>query len=131
MTIGDSVNWEWIIECAKKSGKDIILVTRDTDFGVHTKDESFLNDWLQFEFKSRVSRKRKIILTTKLTLAFKSIHLPVTKEMEEEENKILEKEAENIQIVPESTSLIWAELAKIFEEMYEAKSKDPKGDDKK
>lgn len=88
-SIGDAVNWEWIINCAENSGKHIILVTRDTDFGASYDNESYLNDWLQQEFKQRVSRNRKIILTDRLMTAFKLIKIPVTAEMVEEEEKIL------------------------------------------
>ncbi|MFD2833772.1 PIN domain-containing protein [Gramella sp. AN32] len=88
-SIGDSVNWEWIISCAEKSGKHIILVTRDTDFGSSYEGESYLNDWLDQEFKQRISRKRKLILTERLMTAFKLVQIPVSDEMIEEEEKIL------------------------------------------
>lgn len=88
-SIGDAVNWEWIIDCAKRTDKHIIIVTRDTDYGIIHNDKSYLNDWLQIEFKERVSQKRKIVLTDKLSQAFKLVKIPVTKEMEEEENTII------------------------------------------
>ncbi|MGR6035104.1 MAG: PIN domain-containing protein [Candidatus Nitrosoglobus sp.] len=28
-SIGDAINWGWIISCANSCGKDIILITRD------------------------------------------------------------------------------------------------------
>ena len=95
-SIGDAVNWEWVIYCAQQSTKDIIVVTRDTDFGAKIKGESYLNDWLRQEFKERVSRKRKIFLTERLTLAFKAIKIPVTKEMEEAESKLIESQKEEV-----------------------------------
>ena len=88
-SIGDAVNWEWIIECAINSGKDVIIVTRDTDFGTLYNNDSFLNDWLIQEFKERVSRERKITLTDKLTHAFKAVEIPFTKEMAEEEKELI------------------------------------------
>lgn len=88
-SIGDSVNWEWIIQCATDSGKHIIIVTRDKDYGAIYKGNSFLNDWLRQEFSERVSRTRKIILTEKLSMALKLVHAAVTKEMEEEEDRII------------------------------------------
>ncbi len=91
-SIGDAINWEWVINCAQKSSKDIIIVTRDSDFGAILKGESYLNDWLRQEFKERVSRKRKIFLTDKLALAFKAIKLPVSQAMEDEEARILESQ---------------------------------------
>lgn len=96
ISIGDAVNWEWVIHCAQNSSKDIIIVTRDYDFGAIVKGESYLNDWLILEFKERVSHKRKIFLTDKLSSAFKAIKLPVSKEMEEEEVRILERQKEDV-----------------------------------
>ncbi len=89
-SIGDAVNWEWIIKCAFDTGKHIILVTRDTDFGSIYEGESYLNDWLKQEFKQRVSRKRKLILTDKLSSAFKAVQIPVSAEMIEEEKKVID-----------------------------------------
>jgi len=88
-SIGDSVNWEWIINCATNSKKHIILVTRDTDFGIIHEGQSFLNDWLNQEFKDRISRRRKLILTDKLSTAFKIVKIPVTDEMIKEEEEII------------------------------------------
>jgi predicted nucleic acid-binding protein len=88
-SIGDAVNWEWIIQCAKDSGKHIIIVTRDKDYGAIYKDKSFLNDWLRQEFIERVGRKRKIVLTEKLSMALRLVHAAVSKEMEEEENRVI------------------------------------------
>lgn len=88
-SIGDAINWEWIIDCANRTTKHIILVTRDSDYGITHGDNCFLNDWLQIEFKERVSQKRKIILTDKLGTAFKLAKIPVTKAMIEEENKVV------------------------------------------
>lgn len=88
-SIGDSINWEWILKCAENTGKHIIIVTRDTDFGAITENESYLNDWLKQEFKQRISQKRKLILTDKLSKAFQLVEIPVSKEMIEEEKNII------------------------------------------
>jgi predicted nucleic acid-binding protein len=69
-SIGDAVNWEWIIKCAENTGKHIIIVTRDSDFGCTYENDSHLNDWFKQEFKQRICQKRKIILTDKLHFAF-------------------------------------------------------------
>ncbi|WP_231598135.1 hypothetical protein [Synechococcus sp. CBW1002] len=71
------------------SGKHIVIVTRDKDYGPIYKGNSFLNDWLRQEFSERVSRTRKIILTDKLSMALRMVHAAVTKEMEEEEDRII------------------------------------------
>jgi predicted nucleic acid-binding protein len=90
-SIGDAINWEWIIKCAVDSGKDIIIVTRDGDYGEKHDRKLFLNDWLLQEFKERVGKRRKIILTDSLSEAFKKISLAVTREMEKEEERIIEE----------------------------------------
>ena len=90
-SIGDAINWEWIIRCAENSGKHIIIVTRDTDFGCVYDNDSYLNDWLKQEFKQRISQKRKIILTDKLHKAFQLVEIPVTEEMIEEEENVISK----------------------------------------
>jgi hypothetical protein len=96
-SIGDAINWEWIIDCALRTDKHIILVTRDNDFGINYNDTSFLNDWLQIEFRERISQKRKIILTDKLSKAFKFVKIPVTAEMIEEENEVITYRKNEIQ----------------------------------
>lgn len=88
-SIGDAVNWEWIIKCAQTSGKHVIIVSRDTDYGVTFDGQSYLNDFLRQEFSQRVSKQRKILLTEKLSTALKTIHAAVTAEMEEEESRII------------------------------------------
>ncbi|GHD49411.1 hypothetical protein SAMN05216429_11222 [Marinobacter persicus] len=93
---GDAINWEWLIQCSIDSGKDVVIVTRDTDFGVIYKNKSYLNDWLAQEFKQRVSRKRKLKLTASLSEGLKIVHAKVTKEMEAAERAML--------------SEIWAQL---------------------
>jgi hypothetical protein len=88
-SIGDAINWEWIIDCANRTDKHIILVTRDNDFGINYGDNSILNDWLQIEFKERISQKRKIVLTDKLSRAFKLLQIPVSPEMIEAEDTVI------------------------------------------
>lgn len=90
-SIGDSINWEWIIHCASNCDKNVIIVTRDSDFGVFQNNNAFLNDWLQVEFKERISQQRKIILTDKLSKAFELLNIPVTQEMKDEEQNVISK----------------------------------------
>jgi PIN domain-containing protein len=112
ISIGDAVNWEWIIYCAQNSSKDIIIVTRDSDFGAIVKGESYLNDWLRLEFKERVSRKRNIFLTDKLASAFKAIKLPVSKAMIEEEARILSTQKE--EIIPRDLKQKWEDIVRLL-----------------
>jgi hypothetical protein len=98
-SIGDAINWEWIIQCAAKCDKDIIIVTRDSDYGVNYDDKSFLNDWLQVEFKERISQKRKIVLTDKLSRALKLVEVSVTQEMIDEEQQVIDKQPTDNKVV--------------------------------
>ncbi len=91
-SIGDAINWEWIVMCARKSAENhhVLIVSRDGDFGVNHQNEAILNDWLQREFKDRVSRKRKVELTNKLTVALRKLDELVEPEDEKEEQKVLD-----------------------------------------
>jgi hypothetical protein len=87
-SIGDAVNWEWIIHCANESGKNIIVVTRDGDYGLSYDKKYYINDWLRQEFSERVSQTRKIVLTDRLAEAFKLVAIPVSAEAEKEEKEL-------------------------------------------
>lgn len=86
---GDAINWEWIIKCALDKRKDIIIVSRDGDYGVSHNNEFFLNDWLNQEFKQRVRHRKKLILTDKLHTAFDFISVLVPKAVQEEEDTFI------------------------------------------
>lgn len=90
-SIGDAVNWEWIVKCAQDEigSPHVMIVSRDGDFGVTLERRVFLNDWLYREFKDRVGRKRKIVLTDSLTVALKKMGEIVSVEDEAEEKAIL------------------------------------------
>jgi hypothetical protein len=115
ISIGDAVNWEWIVRCASDSGKHVILVTRDTDYGISYEKIHYLNDWLRQEFSERVSKKRKIVLTDRLAEAFKQVAIHVSQEAEKEERDLLaELEAFLAQPAPESAQLgTLADAAKV------------------
>lgn len=102
-SIGDSINWEWIIKCAIDTSKDIVIVSRDNDYGISYNNKMILNDWLRQEFKCRVSQKRQIYITSSLAEAFKIIKIDVTKEMIKEENEVIE---ENIIIKSKDEEII-------------------------
>lgn len=88
---GDALNWEWIVHCAigAQANQHILIVSRDGDFGSSFGGSDLLNDWLRREFKDRVSKVRKIELTTKLTNALKRLDEAVQESDVEEEEKIL------------------------------------------
>lgn len=115
----DAINWEWIIYCALNSGDDIIIATRDTDYGCHYQGKSILNDWLLQEFKERVSRKRSIRLTARLTDAFKQLAIPVSKEEEESEESLIK-----------SSTVVDAVIEAAFNDVDTLPSFDPKWPEK-
>ncbi len=121
-SMGDAINWEWLVHCATESGKDIIIVSRDSDYGITYDGKPVLNDWLDLEFKERVSRKRKLLLTDRLSEAFKLVSIPVTKEEEKEEEELVEeiksveKEVKQVQQQPTFADLVnefLREMAKV------------------
>lgn len=87
-SIGDALNWEWIIHCAIETGAEIVVLSRDSDYGVTLENESFLNDWLLQEFRNRVSQQRKIYLFNRASDALKLFKIAVTKEEREAESSI-------------------------------------------
>ncbi|MFN3885716.1 MAG: PIN domain-containing protein [Aquabacterium sp.] len=88
-SIGDALNWEWMIECALRHDAELVIVSRDADYGVLFEDQAYINDHLKQEFSERVSRKRKILLYTKLSEALKHFAIPVTEEEIKEEEEIM------------------------------------------
>lgn len=88
-SIGDAVNWEWIVLCATRCTDEIHIVSRDSDFGAVFENRAYLNDHLLQEFKDRVSRKRKIVLHAKLSDALKDFKIEVTPAEEKEEEEII------------------------------------------
>ena len=89
-SIGDSINWEWIIYCATQCHDDIVLISRDSDYGAFEKNNYYLNDWLIQEFKERVSHKRSITLTGRLSEGFKIAGITVPEAEEQAEEKFLQ-----------------------------------------
>jgi len=100
LSINDAINWEWIIYCAQNCSSDIVIVSRDSDYGIVSTKDAILNDWLRQEFKERVSRKRSIILTNRLADGFRRASIQVTKQEEEEEQRHIESTWLNIATIP-------------------------------
>ena len=88
-SIGDAINWEWIIHCAKTTNKNVIVVTRDTDYGAVYGDDCYLDDWLSKEFRERTNNRSRLILTEKLSKAFELVNIPVTQDMIDEETQLI------------------------------------------
>jgi hypothetical protein len=90
-SIGDAINWEWMVHCAKEQQRDLVIVSRDGDYGCQFNDVAYINDYLRQDFSERVSKKRKLILYRKLSEALKHFEVPVTAQEEaDEENALAE-----------------------------------------
>lgn len=90
-SLGDAINWEWVIKCAKDSNKNIVIVSRDGDYGSTYNGACVLNDWLKQEFFERVGQKQQIILTDKLVDAFKFVGVYVSEEEAKQESEFISK----------------------------------------
>lgn len=89
-SIGDAINWEWIIDCAQKAdNRHVLIVSRDSDYGISYGNEMIINDWLRREFKDRVSIKRDVELTNRLTVALKRLDEAVSAEDEKQESQLI------------------------------------------
>jgi hypothetical protein len=78
-SMGDGFNWEWMIYCAAERKAELVIVSRDADYGVTLETKCHLNDHLRQEFKERVSSKRKVVLFNRLTDGLKYFKVPVSK----------------------------------------------------
>lgn len=104
-SMGDALNWEWIVHCGSFLTGRFIIVSRDSDFGCVHKGRCFLNDALKDEFRDRVGQKA-ITYTNKLSDALRALEIHVTREEEESEQETLDIEKQR------------AELAKVWAELY-------------
>jgi hypothetical protein len=91
-SIGDAVNWEWIVECAIQQKTDVTIVSRDNDFGISHNKKRYINDWLKQEFKERVGRRKEIVLTNSLTSALSQLKVKVSEQIKKEEDALIDLE---------------------------------------
>jgi predicted nucleic acid-binding protein len=88
-SMGDAINWEWLIDCANRRDGHVIIVSRDHDYGRAYEGQAYLNDWLQQEYKARVKGRGKVVLTQKLGDALKLMNVSVPEQVVEAEGKLL------------------------------------------
>lgn len=94
-SIGDALNWEWILACASAHSGRVVIVSRDGDFGIQDGDRYYLNDQLFREFRDRVGPRKSIGYTMKLSHALKELDVQVPKNEVEAEDKALVEETES------------------------------------
>jgi hypothetical protein len=90
-SIGDAFNWEWMVHCASQDNAELVIVSRDSDYGLVFGETAYVNDHLRQEFSERVSKKRKLLLYTRLSGALKHFDVPVSKQQEEAESQLVTK----------------------------------------
>ena len=78
-----------MVQCANSANAELVIVTRDTDYGAVFEDRAYINDHLKQEFSERVSKKRKLLLYPKLSEALKHFEVPVTQQEVAAETEIL------------------------------------------
>lgn len=88
-SIGDAFNWEWMVHCAKERAAGIVIVTRDSDYGLSHEGKAYINDHLRQEFSERVSRKRTLLLFSRLSDALKLFEVAVSPQEEEVEAELV------------------------------------------
>jgi len=103
-SIGDAINWEWMIHCANHANAELVIVTRDSDYGVHFEGDAYINDHLKQEFAERVSKKRKLLLYSRLSEALKHFEVPVTAQEVEAESELLMPTPEVVELPRAKTS---------------------------
>jgi hypothetical protein len=86
-SIGDAFNWEWMLECAIQKKADLVIVSRDADYGATLDDKSYINDYLKHEFSERVGRERSVTLYTRLSKALEHFSVKVSPQEEEAEKE--------------------------------------------
>ena len=109
-SIGDAVNWEWIVRCSTESKKHVVIVTRDGDYGAFYDKRCYLNDFLKLEFSDRTNQQRKIVLTNKLSEGLKIVHANITQEMMDVEEKAMRAELNHFDL----TDVVFPEDVNIF-----------------
>jgi hypothetical protein len=111
-SIGDAVNWEWMVHCAEKNDAELVILTRDQDYGVMMGDRLYLNDHLKQEFKERVSKKRNVQLFNRASQALKPFDVKVSKE-------VVRDELDFPLVVPETVASPKPDLMELMRQLTE------------
>lgn len=79
LSMGDAINWEWMLACAHEPQSHLVIVSRDSDYGITHGKRTFPNDYLSNEFTSRVGRGSRLTLTPHLAAGFDAAGIKLTK----------------------------------------------------
>ena len=100
--MGDAINWEWTLQCAKESSRNIVIVSRDNDYGFESGNERILHDCLAAEFRALIGPGSSVMLTGELTEAFRQAGINVTPEEERAEKEVAKHSASALLYAPGS-----------------------------
>lgn len=114
-SIGDAFNWEWMVHCAKERNAELIIVSRDSDYGATFENKAYINDHLRQEFSERVSKKRSLLLYSRLSEALKHFRVKITPAEERAESEIVETSRSQI-VLPAGAGKTGA-IQAFFEEL--------------
>src|SRR3546814_18188202 len=78
-----------MIHCAKERNAELVIVSRDSDYGATFDNKAYINDHLRQEFSERVSKKRSLLLYSRLAEALKHFSVRVTPAEEKAEAEIV------------------------------------------
>ncbi len=104
-----------MIHCAEQQKAELVIVSRDSDFGVTIEDRSYVNDHLRQEFAERVSKKRALLLYTKLSEALKHFAVPISEQEEHEEEELIKAKS----LAQDALSI---EIRKLLEDLEDKES---------
>ena len=90
-SIGDAINWEWMVRCAERHEAELVILTRDSDYGPQFEQRVLLNDHLKQEFKERVSKKRDVLVYKSASAALKHFHVAVPEKIVKGELEFISK----------------------------------------
>ena len=107
-SMGDAINWEWVLRCGGNPSNDVLIVSQDGDYGYG----GYLNDWLAQEFKTITKRKAELLPT--LSEALKRLDVKVTAAEEKEEQSIIKRK----QSVPVFWPLVLEQMEVRFPETH-------------
>ncbi len=113
-SIGDAFNWEWMIECAHLQKAELVIVSRDSDYGAIVDSAGYINDHLRQEFSERVSKKRKLLLYSRLSDALRHFEVPVTSKEEAEETELLKSKSQSPSDAPTIASSAYGQLEHLW-----------------
>ncbi len=125
---GDAFNWEWMISCATAENAELVIVSRDSDFGAVFDTKVYVNDHLRQEFSERVSKKRKLFLYTRLSEALKHFAIPVSAKEVEAEAEMVQTKLEEVEPKQSDAVARFIELLEFVRRKTDSKAQIPPED---